>query len=142
MLVQESNTPGYVPLRFVVDTARLDKEVLDEFKALGRWFIPSLQSIVSDDTRFYPLCSSAGLVDFIPGVYQRFPGATHQYRILMGDDILVLTHQPENFNLPCGSYAITPYGLFIYDLLDPKPSLDPDIVKVCRRLWNECLPRD
>ena len=141
MLANEANEPGSVPLRYFVDMARLDKRVVEEFKAYCAWYVHPFHQIVKRDRKIPTYICEANLVINSKGGYmqsiQRMYGDAPCIPITInGWSILI---KNGDYDLPIGNFSMTNFGEFVYDLLDPKPPLAPDLLQSLRELWKSHL---
>ena len=142
MLASEVNEPGSVPLRYFVDMARLDKQVLDEFAEYCGWYVPGLREIVREGRIVPRYICDANLIEHEAfGRTLTIGEATTVWRFAnINGEIIRLRN--EAFDLPIGSYCLTNFGKFVYGLLDPKPPLSPELAPSLRELWKDYLYKD
>ena len=143
MLASEANAPGSVPMRYFVDMARLDKEVMAEFEKYCGWYVPGLKQIVKEGNIVPNYVREANLIDHSINNYtitidnvRWFKGISFTVN---GQNIVL---RNERHILPIGNYSLTNFGKLIYTLLDPKPPLDPDLAQSLRELWENHLHPD
>lgn len=141
MLSNESNAPGSVPLRYFTDMARLDKDVLDLFRAYCGYYVSDLGDIVKTERTFtYTLIAGANLVfhhdrPTVFHIHQR-SNALYQSVDVSGRRILIKNGK---YELPMGNIRLTDFGRFIYSLLDHPPPQAPDQMESLREMWKEHL---
>lgn len=141
MLASEVNEPGAVPLRYFVDMARLDKQVLDEFAEYCGWYVTSLREIVRKGTRIPRYIGEANLIEH--GALGRSvliseAPITAKFLVTSINGEIIRTRNAE-CDLPIGNYWLTNFGKFVYELLDPKPPLSPELAPSLRELWKDYL---
>ena len=144
MLASEVNEPGSVPLRYFVDMARLDKQVLDEFAEYCGWYVSGLDQIVREGTRIPRYIGEANLIEH-GGLGRNLhilesPTSTEFLITNINGEIIRIRN--EDCDLPIGNYWITNFGKFVYGLLDPKPPLSPVLAPGLRELWKDYLYKD
>ena len=141
MLASEANEPGSVPLRYFVDMARLDKQVLDEFKEYCAWYVHGLGEIVREGTRVPHYIAEANLIEYGIAIrtrrMQKAPIAAEFLTTNINGEIIRMRN--EDYDLPMGNYWLTNFGKFVYGLLDPKPPLSPELAPSLRELWKDLL---
>ncbi len=142
MLASEVNEPGSVPLRYFVDMARLDKQVLDEFAEYCGWYVPGLGEIVRSGQGVPRYIDEANLIEHVLfGRSKPLDKPTTGWRFAdINGEIILLRN--EAYNLPIGDYCLTNFGKFVYGLLDPKPPLSPELAPGLRELWKDYLYKD
>lgn len=141
-MAQEANTPGSVPLRHIVDMARLDKQVLDEFAEYCGWYVPGPNQVILDRPNIPRYVLGANLIEQstfghlqpIPTVDRRSP---YVRVTLTNGEIIFLRN--EKANIPMGNNRLTEFGEFIYGLLDDKPDQSPGLASHLRELWKDYL---
>ena len=140
-MAQEANNPGSVPLRHIVDMARLDKQVLDEFAEYCGWYIADLNQIVRKGTRIPRYMGEANLIEHSPlerSLHIPESPTSTGFLITNINGEIIRTRN-EDCDLPLGNYWLTNFGKFVYGLLDPKPPLSPELVPGLRELWKDYL---
>lgn len=139
MLASEANEPGAVPLRYFVDMARLDKQVLDEFREYCGWYVPELGEVVRTGQGVPRYVCEANLIRHsLFGSSKPLDKPTTGSRITNINGELIRLRD-EAYNLPIGDYSLTNFGKFVYGLLDPKPPLSPELATSLRELWKDLL---
>ena len=141
MLASEINEPGSVPLRYFVDMARLDKQVLDEFRAYCAWYVPGPNEVILNSLVIPRYVAGANLLEHstfgnlrpLPVV----PMGPYVRVTLPNGEIIRLRN--ENADIPMGNNRLTEFGKFIYGLLDPKPPPSPELAQSLRELWKAHL---
>ena len=141
MLAYESNVPGTVPLRYFVDMARLDKDVMEEFMEYCEYYVGAMDDIVRND-KFMPiLITEANLVTHTGAAHMDLQIFTHENAsalevTIAGESILI---RNDTYTLPIGRIQLTNFGRFVYSLLDPKPPPAPGLADSLRALWENHL---
>ena len=142
MLANEANEPGSVPLRYFVDMARLDKRVVDEFKAYCAWYVRPFHQIVKQDLKIPSYICEANLVtNFMIGYEQRISMHGDLPCIPVIIDRQCVYIKNADYSLPMGNFRLTNFGEFVYNLLDPKPPLAPDLLQSLFDIWQDHLYR-
>lgn len=141
MLASEVNEPGSVPLRYFVDMARLDKQVMDEFAEYCGWYVSDLAQIVRKGTRIPRYIGEANLIE-----HSAVGRSFHILKRPIAEKFLttdingeITRIRNEDCDLPIGNYWLTNFGKFVYGLLDPKPPLSPELAPSLRELWKAYL---
>ena len=124
MLANETNEPGSVPLRYFVDMARLDKEVIEEFRHYCGWYVPEYRIIARKSTNVPRHIVQANLVEHSPIFYSiHIHKLTNQEKHTIEATGEIISLRNEEQDIPVGNHKITEFGRFLYTLLDPKPPL-------------------
>ena len=141
MLTYESNAPNSVPLRYFTDMARLDKDVMDEFREFCGYYVGDLEAIVRRDDAKANFIIEANLVSYI--LFQDWHIEIHKaenvrfLHLAVADEIIRIKNG--GFKLPIGNVHLTNFGRFVYSLLDPKPPPAPGLADSLRALWKDHL---
>ena len=137
VLAQESNTPGNVPQRYIHFMADIDKDVIDEFIDFCQWMaIPSLKTIVARDNIQLPSgLIEARLVTHSPAGFE-ITLDSDMHNFLQWEDMDHRFNFPAGARIPVGNFALTSFGEMIYDLLDPKPAISPEVNQLLLSLWK------
>ena len=140
MLANEANEPGSVPLRYFVDMARLDKRVVEEFKAYCAWYVPPFHQIVKQDRKIPIYICEANLVTNLMMGYNQ-PISMHGdlpcIPVIIDRQCVYIKNA--DYDLPMGNFRLTNFGEFVYNLLDPKPPLAPDLLQSLFDIWKDHL---
>ena len=140
MLANEANEPGSVPLRYFVDMARLDKRVVEEFKEYCAWYVHPFHQIVKQDRKIPIYICEANLVTNLMMGYNQ-PISMHGdlpcIPVIIDRQCVYIKNA--DYDLPMGNFRLTNFGEFVYNLLDPKPPLAPDLLQSLFDIWKDHL---
>ena len=139
MLTYESNAPNSVPLRYFTDMARLDKDVIDEFKKYCGYYVDEIDNIVKNDGAIPRFIAEANLVTRTSlGVDLHLRQSGNEPLPVRAAGEIIRIKNGE-YRLPVGTIRLTNFGQFVYSLLDPKPPPAPGLADSLRALWKDHL---